>query len=49
MSTKLSLGHLSAGVKLLLASLVVGATLAAAPVQAQQKKISFLTWNIADQ
>ena len=49
MSTKLSLGRLSTGVKLLLASLVVGATLAAASVQAQQKKISFLTWNIADQ
>ena len=49
MSTKLSLGRLSTGVKLLMASLVVGATLAAAPVQAQQKKISFLTWNIADQ
>ena len=49
MSTKLSPGRLSTGVKLLLASLVVGATLAAASVQAQQKKISFLTWNIADQ
>ena len=49
MSTKLSLGRLSTGVKLLLASLVVWATLAAASVQAQQKKISFLTWNIADQ
>ena len=49
MSTKLSLGHLSTAFKLLLTSLFVWASLAAAPVHAQQKKISFLTWNIADQ